>query len=562
MKNTAALILSILLFCTAGSAQSMNWQWARTSSGPGLAEGIAAVVDHSGDVYALGGYYDSITFDRQTVHNGITIPYQRQIGSPVIARYSTSGTLLYAKTINVPMVNSAMAMDGQGYLYTTGGLAIDTVNYHQIACLAKFDTLGQVIWIDTPTTRGSYTNSASYGMAVDASGVIYTAGGYAGGIRFGADSLPDRGGAFMVRYSSGGTALWARSVTTDTGTNANAGAAAADQSGHVYFGGGFLGSDSIIIEGTTIRISQANVLGGYIVKYDTAGHMLWAEALESPGSQTSNSGLTIHDMKTDQTGNLYVAGTYYGNQIRIGHTTASTSGGAGALFIAKLDPTGQAVWIEAAGSFNNSGAPKASIAVSNSGQIFASFGAGAPVVWDGVTLNTNQGNITDWSIILSLDLDGHLQCAEMLAAGGDDGAGLATDMNGGVYLVGDYMDSTFALGTDTLQPKPFGDENIFVAKFNCPSLINGIHTLSQNSSLDLYPNPMTGAASVTYTLPYSSTNAQIIVSDILGRERQTYPLSTSDTEIQIHAQGLSSGVYFCTLVADGQILTTRKMIVE
>ena len=73
---------------------------------------------------------------------------------------------------------------------------------------------------------------------------------------------------------------------------------------------------------------------------------------------------------------------------------------------------------------------------------------------------------------------------------------------------------------------------------------------------------MTGAASVTYTLPYSSTNAQIIVSDILGRERQTYPLSTSDTEIQIHAQGLSSGVYFCTLVADGQILTTRKMIVE
>ena len=556
MRTYTALIVAFILFTTMSSAQSVNWQWARTSSGT-YGEGDAIALDSAGNIYAVGGFYDSISLGNQTIHSTGIPAYYRRIGSYVIAKYSPSGTLLSLMTTSLPITIWDLTIDDQGNQYTAGTMTTDTTQYRGVACLTKFNPSGQVLWTDTPVS----IFSQAVNIAKDPSGYIYTIGYYRGSaISFGSYSLNNlnKGSVFMARYTSDGSPLWAETIVTDSATSISISAIATDHSGHIYYGGTYLGSDSISIGGTTIHVRQPNVLASYVTLYDTAGHMMWAVALQSPGG----SGLTIQDIKTDQTGNAYVAGTYYGDSIVIGNMSIPASAGAGTLFVAKLDASGQPVWIKATSSGGTDGATVPEIAVSNQGQVFVSSGVSGTVVWDGHTLSTNQGNSQDLSILLTLDVNGNFLCGQMLPFGGDDGAYLIADRNGDACFVGDYMDSTWILGRDTLLAKPSGGENIFVARFNCPVSPAGINSLSQNSSLTVYPNPMTGIATATFTLPSSSGDAQIVIYDMLGRERRAYTLGNSDTEIQILAAGLSSGVYFCSLISDRQILSTKKVIIE
>lgn len=565
MKTIVSYILISILFTGTLSAQSVHWQWARTSASPALTEGVAAAIDKKGDIYTVAGFYDSVIFASQSVHSALGPAMTQRTGACAVAKYTPTGALLSLKTPSLPMSLWHIEVDDQGYLYGAGELKTDTVQFRGVACLAKYDTSMQVVWIDTPSSANPNRLSQTYNMAMDASGYLYTVGVFFDTLlSFGPHVLHShsRNGTFMTRYASDGTPLWATNIDPDTATSANVDCVAPDLSGHVYYGGVYLGSDSVRIGTTTLRGMYPQTLLGFVTQYDTAGHMIWAIGLQSSGTTVSNSNLTVQHIRTDQSGNVYVAGTYSGRSIIVGNMTIQAAGGEGAMFIAKISASGQPLWIKASSRGRTNGATSPDIAISSKGLIYGTAGVSEAEIWDGHLLGTDQGNSQDLSFVITLDLDGNFQCGQMLPYGGDDGSHLVTDTSGDAYIIGDYMDSTFTLGTDTMAPKPYGYENVFTARFDCPGSLTGISPLSGDHSLSVHPNPITDAAIVTYALPAGTTDAYIAVYDVPGRERHIYSVSPASAQISIPARDMGSGMYFCTLIAQGKAIATVKMIVE
>lgn len=94
------------------------------------------------------------------------------------------------------------------------------------------------------------------------------------------------------------------------------------------------------------------------------------------------------------------------------------------------------------------------------------------------------------------------------------------------------------------------------------NICEGINNISNNYTLSIFPNPFTVSATVTYNLPSGTKNAALIAYDVLGREAAVYKLPNPAGQLSITSANLNSGIYFYTLVADGQVLTVRKMVIE
>ena len=96
----------------------------------------------------------------------------------------------------------------------------------------------------------------------------------------------------------------------------------------------------------------------------------------------------------------------------------------------------------------------------------------------------------------------------------------------------------------------------------CGEIVNGVETITTNVALQIYPNPLSSTATVKYDLMQDAATASLVITDMLGRVRSTYPISTPHGEVSIDITGLGSGVYLYTLIVDGNNIATKKMVVE
>lgn len=83
-------------------------------------------------------------------------------------------------------------------------------------------------------------------------------------------------------------------------------------------------------------------------------------------------------------------------------------------------------------------------------------------------------------------------------------------------------------------------------------------SINQNEWLQIRPNPLRESATFTYSLPAGAQRAQIVISDVQGRQLSQYELDRSGT-ITIGGQSFEAGTYVCSLIVDGQILGVSKM---
>jgi hypothetical protein len=92
-----------------------------------------------------------------------------------------------------------------------------------------------------------------------------------------------------------------------------------------------------------------------------------------------------------------------------------------------------------------------------------------------------------------------------------------------------------------------------------PVVITGtdVPTLQQNT-----PNPYNGSTVIGYYLPQSTTNAEIIVTDLSGNVIKSISLNgTGNGQITFSAGSLAAGSYFYTLLVNGQKIDTKQMII-
>ena len=76
------------------------------------------------------------------------------------------------------------------------------------------------------------------------------------------------------------------------------------------------------------------------------------------------------------------------------------------------------------------------------------------------------------------------------------------------------------------------------------------------------PNPFSESTVITLNIPSSAQAANIYIYDMSGKQVQGLPVSErGETNITVYAFDLSAGMYIYTLVVDGKVAVTRRMIV-
>ena len=76
------------------------------------------------------------------------------------------------------------------------------------------------------------------------------------------------------------------------------------------------------------------------------------------------------------------------------------------------------------------------------------------------------------------------------------------------------------------------------------------------------PNPFSESTVIALNIPSNAQTANIYIYDMSGKQVQSLPVSErGETNITVYASGLTAGMYIYTLVVDGKVAVTRRMIV-
>jgi hypothetical protein len=128
-------------------------------------------------------------------------------------------------------------------------------------------------------------------------------------------------------------------------------------------------------------------------------------------------------------------------------------------------------------------------------------------------------------------------------------------------------DGGFA-GAGSLYPNSAGGtQDIWVFKtdsFGClvPGCYVGITEFNPNAGAQMlvYPNPFSNAFAINYFIPAGNKEAVFMLYDIYGKLVYQIGLTTSVNQLQVVASALKPGLYFASLVVDGVLISTEKLI--
>ena len=75
------------------------------------------------------------------------------------------------------------------------------------------------------------------------------------------------------------------------------------------------------------------------------------------------------------------------------------------------------------------------------------------------------------------------------------------------------------------------------------------------------PNPFSESTVIKLNIPKDTKSASIFIYDLSGKQVKSIPVNErGKTDITVYASDLTSGMYIYSLVVDGSVCVTRKMI--
>ncbi len=285
-------------------------------------------------------------------------------------------------------------------------------------------------------------------IAVDNYGNFYATGFYyADLMQNGFTLLTSKGNSdtFIGKFTNSGAIIWLMSFggkSFDVGRSITV-----DLEGNVYVVGDF--SDSASIGGTQLIPSGGTDI--FVLKFNSAGNLLWAKNFGGPLSEICNS------MTTDASGNSYLGGDFY-DSTSLG-THNFTSYGQYDIFILKLNTDGNILWAQQAGGERSENV--STITSDASGNIYltgnfmmtASFGSKQLV-------SDFNGSV----YFVKFNSSGECIWANQSSVPSSaTGVGITVDPLGTVYASGTFFE-TLTLGSLSLFNE--GGSDLFVTKLN------------------------------------------------------------------------------------------------
>lgn len=77
-----------------------------------------------------------------------------------------------------------------------------------------------------------------------------------------------------------------------------------------------------------------------------------------------------------------------------------------------------------------------------------------------------------------------------------------------------------------------------------------------------YPNPATSNVVIQYDLAGRSADARIVITSLVGNKVYTQSLNSNSGKANIDISNLVAGIYFYSIEANGQVISTKKLIVK
>ena len=320
------------------------------------------------------------------------------------------------------------------------------------AFLIKYDSNGNIIWAEQSKLPSSNGFCGAVYINSDVQGNIYSTGYFYDTVFFGADTLKSYGpfssyfeNVFLTKYNANGNVLWAKQSNSPTYYSMGIGmAVATDISKNILLTGYFV--DTISFGALTLRNIIQNDSDIFLVKYDSTGNVLWARQSIDSGYL---SGGYPYSVTSDNTGNIYITGTFLGC-IKFGAYTLrslSTTNLSNLLtphgdaFLVKYDKNGNVLWAVQSKSFSLASFCNSYSVITDAadnvyitGTIYDTVAIGSFILRDEPLPNSYYGDL----FLAKYTLNGKILWVKQShsTAGGWSGYSLAKDKINQLYLSG------------------------------------------------------------------------------------------------------------------------------
>jgi hypothetical protein len=248
--------------------------------------------------------------------------------------------------------------------------------------IAKYDASGNFIW--ARQFKGSGGMDVSNAVKVDASGNVYTTGSYAdsadfdpgiGVYKLAAGNSGYSQNIFISKLDANGNFVWAKTVSqADSAniSNSTGYSLVLDPSGNILVTGTFAGIIDFDPGVSTTTLNSGTGQDIFTLKLDNAGNFSWVRHFPGLTNGSYHYGLSI---VPDAVGNIYMTGSF--NDVvdfdpGAGVYTVMPVRGTGSsnIFINKLNPAGNFMWVRNMGGIAGDSDFGLSIAADSKGGIY------------------------------------------------------------------------------------------------------------------------------------------------------------------------------------------------
>jgi hypothetical protein len=516
-----AFMIGLLLANVAGFAQVPTFDWTSrivsdTTISPNIFSSVSDVAtDRFGSFYVTG-------FVEECNPAPTGICYIKEF---YFAKYDAEGNRIWHKTAKLSTIGVApkISVNDSGYIYVTVQVLeeFSTTNVNtgllgdgDYIMLLKIKNNGDILW-GKPIANGDWISDVFIDdLELDHLGNLYISGRFQDTMEFN-NNIPMLAAisdtslsgtfrdVFLIKCNSAGNVVWAKNIGAKNSDNLNFSAKLlVDNNNEITIAGDF--ADIIKIEGSTPLIATGSS-AIFLIKYNTQGNIIYSESFSGVnGVHFSNV--------TANNDHLYLSG-FAPSGINLGGQVISGD------FIAKFDKaTMNHIW-----SVNKRAWL---LCVDSIGNVYTSAQVNASNFYDISKYHHLTGERV-WTTELLFTPMGTISCL------GNDG-----------LLVSYSSSSQFSL---------YSGGYISKLSPNSPT-----STKPQNSALTpwhLYPNPAKGGVFVTEI----STNSEVSVTDVLGKELYSNKLNAGKHEIRLPEA--TSGVYFVR-VSNAQGVSVKKLVIE
>jgi hypothetical protein len=350
---------------------SGNFVWAKQMGSLYGDSGYAITVDSAGNVFTTGSFSDTCDFDPNAgVSNMIAF-----VENIFISKLDANGNFVWAKSMGGIAYNIGreITLDTTGNIYV-GGTFGGTTDFDPNAGVANLTSVGSFggnedMFILKLDSNGSYVWAKQFsgtgtkflkGMAVDASGNVFTAGLFSGTVDFNPSAAianlsgPTFGDdGFISKLDVSGNFVWVKQLE---GNIRDVASLALDTAGNVYSTGSFYSQYSASVFSQTdfdpgVGIYNLSVIhrfgdDTYILKLDLNGSFVWVKQIGGVPSVTTGPETVAKSIIVDGSGNIYTTGTFGSSTSdsgdfdpNAGVTLLTPTGGATDMFVHKMGQT-------------------------------------------------------------------------------------------------------------------------------------------------------------------------------------------------------------------------------